>query len=71
MHMKVQAIEKNMIFKRVFVIDFSVNTKTFFAFCWFVFYAVFNNLSLVPFANKFPKNMKLYKLMTIKPGESA
>lgn len=27
--------------------------------------------SLVPFANKFSKNTKLYKLMTIKPGESA
>lgn len=27
--------------------------------------------SLVPFANKFPKNTKLYKLMTTKPGESA
>lgn len=26
--------------------------------------------SLVPFVNKFPKNMKLYKLMTTKPGES-
>ena len=26
--------------------------------------------SLVPFANKFPKNTKLYKLMTTKPGES-
>ena len=25
--------------------------------------------SLVPFANKFPKNTKLYKLMTTKPGE--
>ncbi len=24
-----------------------------------------------PFANKFPKNTKLYKLMTTKPGESA
>lgn len=27
--------------------------------------------SLVPFTNKFPKNTKLYKLMTTKPGESA
>lgn len=27
--------------------------------------------SLVPFANKFPKNTKLYGLMTTKPGESA
>ena len=27
--------------------------------------------SLIPFANKFPKNTKLYKLMTTKPGESA
>ena len=27
--------------------------------------------SLVPFANKFPKNTKLYKLMTTKLGESA
>ena len=27
--------------------------------------------SLVPFENKFPKNTKLYKLMTTKPGESA
>lgn len=27
--------------------------------------------SLVPFFNKFPKNTKLYKLMTTKPGESA
>ena len=27
--------------------------------------------ALVPFANKFPKNTKLYKLMTTKPGESA
>ena len=26
--------------------------------------------SLVPFANKFPKNTKLYRLMTTKPGES-
>ena len=26
--------------------------------------------SLVPFINKFPKNTKLYKLMTTKPGES-
>ena len=26
--------------------------------------------SLVPFANKFPKNTKLYKLMTTKPGEA-
>ena len=25
--------------------------------------------SLVPFENKFPKNTKLYKLMTTKPGE--
>jgi hypothetical protein len=25
--------------------------------------------SLVPFANKFPKNTKLYQLMTTKPGE--
>ncbi len=25
--------------------------------------------SLVPFANKFPKNTKLYKLITTKPGE--
>ena len=25
---------------------------------------------LVPFANKFPKNTKLYSLMTTKPGES-
>ena len=25
--------------------------------------------SLVPFANKFPKNTKLYKLMTTKPGD--
>lgn len=24
----------------------------------------------IPFANKFPKNTKLYKLMTTKPGES-
>ena len=27
--------------------------------------------SLVPFANKFPKHTKLYKLMTTKPGEGA
>ena len=27
--------------------------------------------SLVPFANKFPKNTKLYKLMTAKPSEGA
>lgn len=27
--------------------------------------------SLVPFGNKFPKNTKLYKLMTTKPGEGA
>ena len=27
--------------------------------------------SLVPFANKFPKNTKLYKLMTTKPREGA
>ena len=27
--------------------------------------------SLIPFANKFPKNTKLYKLMTTKPGEGA
>ena len=27
--------------------------------------------SLVPFANKFPKNTKLYKRMTTKPRESA
>ena len=27
--------------------------------------------SFVPFANKFPKNTKLYKLMTTKPGEGA
>ncbi len=27
--------------------------------------------SLVPFANRFPKNTKLYKLMTTKPGEGA
>ena len=27
--------------------------------------------SLVPFANKFPKNTKLYKLMTTKPDEGA
>ncbi|HHZ07071.1 MAG TPA: DUF87 domain-containing protein [Clostridiales bacterium] len=27
--------------------------------------------SLVPFANKFPKNTKLYKLMTTKPGEAS
>ena len=27
--------------------------------------------SLVPFANKFPKNTKLYKLITTKPGEGA
>ena len=27
--------------------------------------------SLVPFANKFPKNTQLYRLMTTKPGESA
>ena len=27
--------------------------------------------SLVPFANKFPKNTKLYKLLTTKPGEGA
>ena len=27
--------------------------------------------SLVPFANKFPKNTKLYKLVTTKPGEGA
>lgn len=27
--------------------------------------------SLVPFANKFPKNTELYKLMTTKPGEGA
>ena len=27
--------------------------------------------SLVPFANKFPKNTKLYKLMTTKPGDGA
>ena len=26
--------------------------------------------SLVPFANKFPKDTKLYKLMTTKPGEA-
>ena len=26
--------------------------------------------SLVPFANKFPRNTKLYKLMTTKPGET-
>lgn len=26
--------------------------------------------SLVPFANRFPKNTKLYKLMTTKPGET-
>lgn len=26
--------------------------------------------NLVPFANKFPKNTKLYQLMTTKPGES-
>ncbi len=26
--------------------------------------------SLVPFSNKFPRNTKLYKLMTTKPGES-
>jgi hypothetical protein len=25
--------------------------------------------SLVPFENKFPKDTKLYKLMTTKPGE--
>ena len=25
--------------------------------------------SLVPFVNKFPKNTKLYKLMTTKPGD--
>lgn len=25
--------------------------------------------SLIPFANKFPKSTKLYKLMTTKPGE--
>ena len=25
--------------------------------------------SLIPFVNKFPKNTKLYKLMTTKPGE--
>lgn len=25
--------------------------------------------SLVPFVNRFPKNTKLYKLMTTKPGE--
>ena len=25
--------------------------------------------SLVPFVNQFPKNTKLYKLMTTKPGE--
>ncbi len=25
--------------------------------------------SLVPFINRFPKNTKLYKLMTTKPGE--
>lgn len=25
--------------------------------------------SLVPFINKFPKNTRLYKLMTTKPGE--
>ena len=25
--------------------------------------------SLVPFANKFPKDTRLYKLMTTKPGE--
>ena len=25
--------------------------------------------SLVPFVNKFPKNTRLYKLMTTKPGE--
>ena len=25
--------------------------------------------NLVPFVNKFPKNTKLYKLMTTKPGE--
>ena len=25
--------------------------------------------NLVPFANKFPKNTKLYQLMTTKPGE--
>ena len=27
--------------------------------------------SLIPFSNKFPKNTKLYRLMTTKPGESA
>ena len=27
--------------------------------------------SLAPFANIFPKNTKLYKLMTTKPGEGA
>ena len=26
--------------------------------------------SLIPFANKFPKNTELYKLMTTKPGET-
>jgi hypothetical protein len=25
--------------------------------------------SLVPFVNKFPRNTRLYKLMTTKPGE--
>ena len=25
--------------------------------------------SLIPFVNKFPKNTKLYKLMTTNPGE--
>ena len=27
--------------------------------------------SLIPFSNKFPKNTKLYRLMTTKPGEGA
>ena len=27
--------------------------------------------SLVPFINKFPKNTRLYKLMTTKPGEDS
>ncbi len=27
--------------------------------------------SLVPFANKFPRDTKLYKPMTTKPGEGA
>ena len=35
------------------------------------YYAKQRTTCLVPFANKFPKNTKLYKLMTTKPGEGA